>query len=183
MTRGLHSSTIAALANDSFQMATLIQMDFSTVLRLTDWPTNVTAFAATFTASADILEVGSANETGDLRVNEFTLKLSGVSQYYLALFLGNNYVNVRTQVWKAVISSGAVVGSPIQVFDGNMTNFDIDENDTGSEVTVSIASHWKDFERVNGRRTNSASQKKWFSADEGMQFAKELVKDIPWGRK
>lgn len=183
MTRGINATTATALATDAFEFATLIQMDFGTVVRITNWPANVTAFSNTFVSSADILDMSAPSETGDLRVNEFTLTLSGVSLTWINLFLAGDYVNVRTQVWQAVLSSGVVVGDPIQVFDGNITNYDVEETDTTSQVMVTIASHWKDFDRVNGRKTNPASQKKYFPDDEGMQYAKELIRDIPWGRK
>ena len=43
-------------------------------------------------------------------------------------------------------------------------------------------SHWADFEKKSGRKTNNTSQQRFFSADKGMEFSSENVLDIKWGR-
>ena len=47
MTRLINSATLAALESDSFNIATLVQIDFSSVLRITDWGRSVTALSNT----------------------------------------------------------------------------------------------------------------------------------------
>ena len=42
--------------------------------------------------------------------------------------------------------------------------------------------NWGDFEKVSGRRTNTNSQKLFFSSDKGFEFSGSSVKDIKWGR-
>jgi hypothetical protein len=56
------------------------------------------------------------------------------------------------------------------------------ENERSSSVGLSIVSHWADFEKKNGRKTNNTSQKRFFSTDVGMDFASQTVQDIKWGR-
>ena len=51
-----------------------------------------------------------------------------------------------------------------------------------STVGLSIVSHWADFEKKNGRKTNNTSQKRFFSTDVGMDFSSQTVLDIKWGR-
>jgi hypothetical protein len=51
-----------------------------------------------------------------------------------------------------------------------------------SAVGLSIVSHWADFEKKNGRKTNNTSQQRFFSTDVGMDFASQTVQDIKWGR-
>ena len=46
MTRTVDAATITALQSDSFNFATLIKIDFSTVLRITDWDRDITALSA-----------------------------------------------------------------------------------------------------------------------------------------
>ena len=64
-----------------------------------------------------------------------------------------------------------------------MTGYSIEDSEDSSDVTVSAASHWKDFEKENGRRTNDNSQKIYFPSDEGFEFAAKTIKDLKWGRK
>ena len=111
-------------------------------------------------------------ESAELRVNDLSLTLSGVDQTYVSIFLGNNYIDVPIKVYRAILNDAdAVVGVPILIFDGILTGYDIQDTENESKVTVQMASHWKDFEKENGRRTNHNSQQLYFAGDEGFEFA------------
>jgi hypothetical protein len=49
-------------------------------------------------------------------------------------------------------------------------------------IELDIASHWSDFEKRSGRKTNSNSQGLHFTGDKGFDFAANIVKDLKWGR-
>jgi hypothetical protein len=184
MTRLIDSATIAELAKDDFNLATLIRFDFSSVLYLTDWDRDISALSATWNSSPHFLGVGDVKETSDLRVNTVDITLSGVEQSYVSLFLSQNYIDVPAKIYRAVLDDNdVVIGSPILVFNGVITNYDIQDSKSESTVTVQIASHWKDFEKENGRKTNDNSQKIYFPNDEGFEFAAKTIKDLKWGRK
>jgi len=184
MTRLIDSATIAELAKDDFNLATLIRFDFSSVLYLTDWDRDISALSATWNSSPHFLGVGDVKETSDLRVNTVDITLSGVEQSYVSLFLSQNYIDVPARIYRAVLDDNdVVIGSPILVFNGVITNYDIQDSKSESTVTVQIASHWKDFEKENGRKTNDNSQKIHFPNDEGFEFAAKTIKDLKWGRK
>tara|TARA_R110000822_G_scaffold59380_4_gene148243 strand:- start:860 stop:1414 length:555 start_codon:yes stop_codon:yes gene_type:complete len=184
MTRLIDSATIAELAKDDFNLATLIRFDFSSVLYLTDWDRDISALSATWNSSPHFLGVGDVKETSDLRVNTVDITLSGVEQSYVSLFLSQNYIDVPSRIYRAVLDDNdVVIGSPILVFNGVITNYDIQDSKSESTVTVQIASHWKDFEKENGRKTNDNSQKIYFPNDEGFEFAAKTIKDLKWGRK
>ena len=170
MTRLIDSATIAELAKDDFNLATLIRFDFSSVLYLTDWDRDISALSATWNSSPHFLGVGDVKETSDLRVNTVDITLSGVEQSYVSLFLSQNYIDVPSRIYRAVLDDNdVVIGSPILVFNGVITNYDIQDSKSESTVTVQIASHWKDFEKENGRKTNDNSQKIYFPNDEGFE--------------
>ena len=59
---------------------------------------------------------------------------------------------------------------------------DINENNQSSVVNLKIVSHWADFDKESGRRTNNISQQRFFSSDVGFDFASEMVQDIKWGK-
>ena len=184
MTRLIDSATIAELAKDDFNLATLIRFDFSSVVYLTDWDRDISALSATWNSSPHFLGVGDVKETSDLRVNTVDITLSGVEQSYVSLFLSQNYIDVPARIYRAVLDDNdVVIGSPILVFNGVITNYDIQDSKSESTVTVQIASHWKDFEKENGRKTNDNSQKIYFPNDEGFEFAAKTIKDLKWGRK
>ena len=56
------------------------------------------------------------------------------------------------------------------------------ETATDSLLNLNVVSHWADFEKKSGRKTNSTSQQRFFSGDLGMAFSSETVLDIKWGR-
>ena len=74
------------------------------------------------------------------------------------------------------------VDTPFLLYNGQIDNFGISETDTDSLVNLDIVSHWADFEKRSGRKTNNTSQQRFFSTDVGMDFSSQTVQDIKWGR-
>lgn len=184
MTRLINATTKAALATDGFRFATLVRIDLAASVYLTDYGVDLTTSVGNYTSSAHVLEIGDISETGELRVNELSLTLSGVEQTFVAALLGGDYLDRRVRIWRAVISaSDTEVGTPFLYFDGRISSFDIEDTERDSEVVLNIASHWADFEKVNNRKTNSNSQQLHFPGDKGFDYASKVVKDLRWGRK
>lgn len=184
MPRNVNATMLAALETDGFRMAHLIYLGISSGVRLTDSSSEIIYGGYTYNPSGYILEVGSPSESRDLRVNQLGVQFSGVGQTYQGLFLTNDWVNRQGKVWKAVLdSNGAVVGAPLVVFDGQITNWQFQESGGSSKVIVSLSSHWADFQKKQGRLTNSNSQQFYFSGDLGFEYAAHTVRDIKWGRK
>lgn len=183
MSRDIDSATIAALNSDNLNLANLIQMDFDTPIKITDWGRNVSALSTTFNTSSDIIEIDQVNESSELQVNSLNLTFSGVSQTYVSLFFNNDYIDVRVRIWKAVLdNSDSVIGAPILIFDGRIVGYSIVDDEGTSTVDVEVASHWKDFRLTNGRKTNHNTQQLYFAGDLGFEFASETSKDIKWGK-
>jgi hypothetical protein len=184
MTRSIDAATITELAKDNFNLATLIQFDLSSTLYLTDWGRNLSALSQTWSSSPHFLGVGDVTETSNLRVNTLDITLSGVEQSYVAIFLSQNYIDRPVKIYRAAInSSDAVIGAPILLFSGLITNYSIQDSKETSTITVQLASHWKDFEKKVGRKTNHNSQSIHFPSDKGFEFAAKSIKDLKWGRK
>lgn len=182
MPRTVNPSLISALSSDSFQIAHLIFLDIGSGIYITDNAYDV-SYVDTYTASAHLMSVGSPTETRDVRVNTLNISLSGVDQSYISLFLQSDWINKRARVQKVVVDGSSVTGSPLTVFDGQITQFQISESQGGSTLTVAIASHWADFSRKAGRLTNNESQQHVFPNDLGFEYSSSTVKDLKWGRK
>ena len=69
------------------------------------------------------------------------------------------------------------------MYKGTINTFGISESGEESSVTLRVVSHWADFEKENGRKTNNISQQRFFSADVGMNFSSQTVTDIKWGKE
>lgn len=184
MPRTINASTITALGQDEIKMCHLVQIDFPSVIRITDSFYDIVSGGDTFTASGHFLDIGQPRETEELRVGSVGISLSAVDKAYVSIFLAEEYLNRRVRIWKAVLdSANQVIGDAISVFDGEITGYAISEDASSAIISVSCASHWADFERKAGRLTNNNSQQFYFSTDTGFRFAAESIKDIKWGKK
>ena len=184
MPRNVNASMKAALATDGFRLAHLVFLDVGSGIYLTDYASDISYDSQTWQATAYLIEVGSPSESRDLRVNQLGVQFSGVGLAYQSIFLSNNWMNKSAKVYKLVMNdSGAIVGAPLVIFDGQITNWQFRESGGNSQVTVSLSSHWADFQKKQGRLTNDNSQQFVFDGDLGFQYASHTVRDIRWGRK
>lgn len=183
MTRSINASTIAALQADAIRLCHLVQIEFPTVAYITDNFHEVELNGDTFEPVGHLLSIGQPQETQELRVGTVQITLSGVDQAYVSVFLNQQYINRRARIWKAVLDdAGEIIGDAILTFDGQLTGYSLQDNESSSVITVSCASHWADFERKAGRLTNTNSQQYFFPADTGFRYAANSIKDIKWGK-
>lgn len=183
MARTINAATLTSLQSDGFRLCHLIDINLGTQLYLTDNAFDVSYNSNTYSAESYVLGIGGSNESTDLRVGSITLNLSTVGSTVRGYLLSNDIINREAQFYKAVIndSTGAIVGDPIPTFKGYITKFSISDSGSKSSASISIASHWADFEKKNGRFTNDNSQQNVFSGDLGMQYAANTVKNLRWG--
>jgi len=183
MSRGIHADVVTELAKDAFNMAHLVDIDFATPMYLTDYRHELVDSSHTYVSSSYLLSMGDVSESTDLQVGSINIDLSGVEQAYISILLSGNYIDRRVTIKRALLTTtGAVIGEPFILYEGRISGFNIADSGSDSVVRISVASHWADFERVNGRRTNDNSQQSAFSGDKGMEFASEIIKDVKWGR-
>jgi hypothetical protein len=184
MTRPIDPATAALLTDDSLRIAHLLTFEFSTTLRFTDYGHSISYSGDTYSAVSGFIDLSDPTESEDLRVNSLTVKMSGVEQSFISIFLSGLWVNRRALLQVAFLDSDdVVVGEPVTLFDGLVSNFSINETERTSSVDIIVASHWADFERKAGRLTNNNSQQYLFPGDVGMEFAASVVSDLQWGRK
>lgn len=184
MSRGIHADVITELSKDSFRLCTLVHFDIEGGIFLTDYAHGINYGGNSYLPNSGFLGVSSPQETQELRVGQTNVTLSGVEQDFVAIFLTKNWINGQAIISRAVINqTGNVIGAPIIVFNGQITQFSIEEDDDTSEITVAMASHWADFEKKAGRFTNNNSQQYYFADDVGFEYAANTVKDLRWGRE
>jgi len=191
MSRTIGATTTTALASGGFTVVNLFYLGFSVGSPLAPIVLTSAQFPVTYDyiylPSKHIIAVGSVSEDEDIRVGTWTLTLSAAEQTYVSLFLSTDYIDVVVRYYKAVIdSSYQIVGSPqevISMFEGQISGFKIDESGSNSKLVIEAASHWANFDVINGRKTNQNSQQAHFSTDLGFEFASHNVKNILWGRE
>jgi hypothetical protein len=183
MSRGVHADVIAELAKDSFNMAHLIMIDFETRLYLTESPIAISYGGNIFLPSSALKGISNVSETSDIQLGSLTVSLSGVSQEYIAILLSQTYIDRQITINRVLLDdSHVIIGDPITVYDGRIQNFIIADKTNSSAVSLVAASHWADFDKKAGRRTNNNSQKMHFPTDRGFEFAPNTIRDLRWGR-
>ena len=130
-----------------------------------------------------LLAISIAQLNYSAKVNAINIVLSGTSNTFTTLFLNNNYVERRVVIYRQFFdTANSTISTPVMLFDGEMKNFTVNEQQDTSTVTIKSASVFYNFEDNNGRRTTDSNQKREFPSDQGMEFASTTTKDIRWGR-
>jgi hypothetical protein len=192
MSRNIGAGLQTKLESRQIFVADLIELQLDTPQYYTttninlqwDSPSAPNAGTNTYLAQNQFLNYGNIVESSDLRVGTLEMTFTAVDTTTVALILNNDYIDQRVVIYRAILSDDfSFTDSDVfLVFDGRITGYSIRETETTATITVSCASQFADFERTNGRRTNSASQELYFLGDRGMDFSPQIVKDIKWGK-
>ena len=190
MSRGLGSTITNLLSADTIRYFDLLELHFPTPIFLNDGPhdinltTTTSGGAQAYASNGQWLGYSNVSETGAPRINSVTIQVSGVDTGFPNLLLNNPYVNTRAVIYRAFLDADhAVVGSPVMIWDSEITSYNLLDSTETSTVEILTSSVFYDFDKVRGRRTNSASQQVLFPADKGFDFATIDVTDLRWGKK
>ena len=187
MARTLTTAVKNELLTGQIRPIHLIEIGFSTPVYITDCgfdlTSSISGTSRTYTASPFLVGGSSFEEQTDITKTSLSLSLSGADQTFISTVLNENVVNDGVTIFRGFLDdSNALIADPMMLYKGKIESFDIQETDKESIVGLSIVSHWADFEKKNGRKTNNTSQQRFFSGDVGMDFASQTVQDIKWGR-
>ena len=187
MTRNLTTALKNELANYVLRPVHLITFNFTTPVNFTDCSFSLTSSisgsSVTYLASDFVLGISNHTEETDITKSSITISLSGADQTFISTVLNENVTNDTVDIYRGFLNDiNTLIADPFLLYKGNIESFGIQESEKESVVGLSIVSHWADFEKKNGRKTNNTSQKRFFSTDVGMDFASQTVQDIKWGR-
>jgi len=188
MARTLTTAVKNELLTGQIRPIHLIEIGFSTPVYLTDCgfdlTSSISGTSRTYTASPFLVAGSSFEEQVDITKTSLSLSLSGADQTFISTVLNENIVNDTVDIYRGLLnSSNAIISDPILLYSGNIDTFEISETTNKSNVKLIIVSHWADFDKKSGRKTNNASQQRFFSTDVGMDYSSETVLDIKWGRE
>lgn len=183
MTRTLTTAIKNELATDSLQPVTLVYINVGSGFRFTDHYKDITYDSNTYSASSLFTRLSSVKESSEIEISNITLSFTGADQTIISLFLSNTYMEKEAEVYKGFLNtSEGVIADPFLLFKGRIESFSIDEGLNQSNANIIVASHWSDFSKIEGRKTNTNSQQLHFSGDLGFDFASQTTLDIKWGK-
>ena len=187
MTRSLTTAVKNHLATNEIKPVHLITIGFGTPQNITDCvhdlTSSVSGSSVTYSSSKFLVSYPEVSEETDIGKSSISIALSGADQTYISLALAENIVNDAVTIYRAFLDdNNAIIADPFLLYKGNIETYTISEDQTSSILNLNIVSHWADFEKKSGRKTNNISQQRFFSSDVGMAFASETVLNIKWGR-
>jgi len=160
-----------------------------------DSDTAPTAGTNTYSAQGEFLGHSAINEDFDVRVGKFSINLSGLPSGYIDKFVGKEPEGKRVVVYKVFldINTLQIIGtddsagqtSAIRMFDGEIFNVSIQETANTCTISVDASSHFADFERTAGRKTNNWSNWLLQGAQYDLAFEKSGFvgnSEFLWGR-
>jgi len=183
MTRGLTTAVNNELATDALNPVTLVYINVGSGLRFTDHYKDLTYDSNTYTASSLFLKVSEVSESSEVEITNIALEFTGADQSIISLFLSSEYMDRDVEIYKGFLdTTQTLIADPFLLFKGRVESFNIDESLESSDVKVIATSHWSDFDKIKGRKTNTGSQQLYFTGDLGFDYASQTVQDIKWGR-
>ena len=188
MTRTLTTAVKNELATNDIRPIHLISIGFSTPVNFTDCSFSLTSSVSgssiTYSPSDHLIGISDFSEQTDVSKSSITLSLSGADQTFISVVLNENIINDSVTIHRGLLADdNTIIADPFLLYKGSIENFEIQEKETSSTLSLSIVSHWADFNKKNGRKTNNTSQQRFFSTDVGMDFSSQTVQDIKWGRE
>ena len=187
MTRSLTTAVKNELATNDIRPVHLITIGFSSPVNITDcsFPltSSVSGSSVTYSSSDFILGISNFTEETDITKTSINLTLSGADLTFISTVLNENVVNDSVDIFRGFLDdNNALIADPFLLYSGTIDTFAVSENNKESTLTLQIVSHWADFDKTNGRKTNNTSQQRFFSSDVGMDFSSQTVQDIKCGR-
>lgn len=182
--RGMTAAMQTEVAQQQLRMFHLLELYFSVTGYLTTGNRDIVWGGNTYSALGNWLSFGEVDESADLRAGSVNIGLSGVNQANISTALTENFIERRAVIRRGFFdANNQVIIDPVILFDGRIDSWSLHEDvdNNTSTITWQAATHWIDFERAAGRRTNHDDQQVWFPGDRGFEFAAE-TDDIVWGK-
>jgi hypothetical protein len=181
MPRSLSSDLQTQVSSTATKTAFLVELNLSSIIRLTDWYSDVTYDSNNYEAGGSFLTVNSTTETGQLQVNEIELGFSNITDQVRSLVQDGSFTDKEVEIYLAYFDSSESIVGAINFFTGQIRNVVIQENINDASLRMTVASHWANWNLTKGRHYSDESQQSFSSGDRGMEFATQTKKDVRWG--
>lgn len=181
MPRSLSTALQTQVSSETTKTAFLVELNLSSIIRLTDWYANVTYDSNSYEAGGSFLSVDTTTETGQLQVNEINLGFSNITDQVRSLVEDGSFTDKTVDIYIAYFDSNEDIVGAINYFTGQIRNVSINENINSSALNMTVASHWANWNLTKGRHFSDESQQSFSSGDKGMEFATQVKSDVRWG--
>jgi len=181
MPRSLSSDLQTQVSAQQTKIAFLVELNLSTVVRLTDFYRDVTYNSESYEAGGSFLQVDSTSETGQIQVNEINILFSNVTDQVRALVESGEFTDKKVEIYMAYFDVNESIVGAVNYFTGKIRNVSIQENIDDTTLSLTVASHWANWNLTKGRHYTDESQQSVYSGDRGLEYATQTKSDVRWG--
>jgi len=181
MPSSLSSDLQTQVSSTATKTAFLVELNLSSTIRLTDWYSDVTYDSNSYEAGGSFLTVDSTTETGQLQVDEINLGFSNITDQVRSLVQDGAFTDKTVEIYIAYFNTDETIVGAINFFTGQIRNVSINENIDSSDLTMTVASHWSNWNLTKGRHFSDESQQSFSTGDKGFEFATQVKADVRWG--
>jgi hypothetical protein len=181
MPRSLSAALQTQVSSTATKTAFLVELNLSSTIRLTSWYSDVTYDSDNYEAGGSFLTVDSTTETGQLQVNEINLGFSNITDQVRSLVQDGEFTDKTVEIYLAYFDSSESIVGAINFFTGQIRNVSINESLENSILSMTVASHWANWNLTKGRHYSDESQQSFSSGDRGLEFAGQVKEDVRWG--
>ena len=181
MPRSLSTALQTQVSSTETKTAFLVELNLSSTIRLTDWYSNVTYDSNSYEAGGSFLTVDSVTETGQLQVDEINLGFSNITNEVRSFVQDGAFTDKTVEIYIAYFDANETIVGAINYFTGQIRNVAISENIDNSGLSMTVASHWANWNLTKGRHFTDESQQAFSTGDKGFEFATQVKSDVRWG--
>ena len=181
MPRSLSTALQTQVSSTATKTAFLVELNLSSTIRLTDWYSNVSYDSNTYEAGGSFLTVDSTTETGQLQVDEINIAFSNVTDQVRSLVRDGLFTDKTVEIYLAYFNSDESIVGAINFFTGQVRKVVIQENLNDTSLSMTVASHWANWNLTKGRHFTDESQQAFSTGDKGFEFATQVKSDVRWG--
>lgn len=185
--RNMNPALVSETQQKSVVYYELVSIDVGDGYYLTNAPFDIPRGGNTYIAAGALLGIDSVEENVGFEISQLAVVVGGIeplpgdTQPFIQKILELDYVDRNVVISRTYYSAGAEVGT-VQLYNGYINAASVERSlgDQGVAVKIETSNNWTDFNRLNGRETNDNSQQAIFPGDLGMEFCKEMQKQVQW---
>ena len=183
MPRTLSSALQTQVSADATKIAFLVELQLSTVVRVTNYGRDVVFNSNTYQAGGSFVQVDATTESGKLQVDEINVGFSNITDELRALVQSGAFTDKIANIYIAYFNTDEDLVGAITYFSGQIRNVASNETVDSSNISITVASHWANWNLTKGRHFSDSSQQDFSSGDKGLEYATQVKDDVRWGSK
>ena len=174
----------------------LVKIETSTPYYVTNAPFDITYNSNTYKSAGAALSLGAIETNIEFQIPKLSIQIGGIYDIangdmeppFIQTVQSLQYIDRPVTIYRAYYDQGTdITSGTFEVFKGYIDSAVINYQPSGTtSVTLETSSQWVRFSDINGRRTNTNSQRDKFSSghvgnsDTGLDNCKEVIKEVIW---